>query len=191
MAILILGLIVFLGGHSLRIVAGDWRARQVTRLGEARWKLLYSVIAFAGLALIVWGYGEARTAPVPLWQPPVWTRHFAALLTLPAFILVAAAYVPGTRIKAAIGHPMVAGVALWALAHLLANGTLADLLLFGGFLAWAVVDFASARRRDRAAGQVYAKGPAVRDAAAVAAGTVAWLLFALYLHLWWIGVRPF
>jgi uncharacterized membrane protein len=191
MAILILGLVVFLGVHSVRIVAEGWRTKQIARLGELTWKAIYSIISIVGFILIVWGYGEARTAAVALWSPPVWTRHLASLLTLVSFILIAAAYVPQTRIKAAVGHPMVAGVKLWAFAHLLANGTLADVLLFGAFLVWAILDFIAARRRDRAAGTVYIKGPAMRDATAVAIGLVGWVVFALYLHAWWIGVRPF
>lgn len=191
MTILILGLIVFLGVHSVRIVAEGWRTHQIERLGELAWKGLYSVIALVGFVLIVWGYGEARAAPTVLWNPPVWTRHLASLLTLIAFILIVAAYVPQTRIKAAVGHPMVVGVKTWAFAHLLANGTLADLLLFGGFLGWAIADYIAARRRDRMAGTVYIKGPVSRDVTAVVVGAIAWAVFALYLHAWWIGVRPY
>lgn len=191
MTLLLLGLLLFLGTHSIRIVADGWRAAQVDRLGLNRWKGLYSLVSALGLGLVVWGYGLARAEPVALWTPPGWTRHLAALLTLPAFILIAAAYVPGSRIKAAIGHPMVAGVKVWAIAHLLSNGNLADALLFGAFLLWAVVDFRSARRRDRAAGVRYRPGSAARDGLAVAAGTGAWALFAGFLHLWLIGVRPY
>ncbi len=191
MLTLIIGLVVFLGVHSARIVADDWRTRQIARLGELSWKGIYAIVAIAGFVLIVWGYGEARTAPIVLWTPPNWTRHLASLLVLVSFILIAAAYIPKTRIKAAVAHPMVAGVKLWALAHLLANGTVADVLLFGGFLAWAVANFIAARRRDRLAGSVYIKGPITRDVIAVASGIVGWWVFAFHLHAWWIGVRPF
>lgn len=191
MSYLALGLLLFLGTHSIRIVADGWRAEQLARMGENAWKGLYSLASALGLSLIVWGYGLARAEPVVLWDPPGWTRHLASLLTLPAFILIAAAYVPGSRIKAAIGHPMVAGVKVWAIAHLLSNGNLADVLLFGTFLAWAVVDFSSARRRDRAAGVVYRPGSAARDWMVVAAGAGVWALFAGFLHLWLIGVRPY
>lgn len=191
MTILILGLILFLGMHSIRIVADGWRARQVARLGENGWKGLYSLASALGLGLVVWGYGLARAEPIVLWAPPVWTKHVAALLTLPAFVLIAAAYVPGNRIKAAVGHPMVAGVKVWAIAHLLSNGNLADVLLFGAFLAWAVLDFRSARQRDRAAGVRYAAGSLARDGFATAAGIGAWALFAGFLHLWLIGARPY
>ena len=141
--------------------------------------------------LLVYGYGQARQATALLWQPPIWTRHVAAVLVLVAFVLVAAAYVPGTRIKSAVGHPMILGVKVWALAHLIANGTLADVVLFGAFLAWAIVDYAASRRRDRAAGITYPAGPPVRDAIAVAAGALAWAVFAFWLHGPLIGVRPF
>lgn len=188
---LILGLIVFLGSHSARIFAEPWRQRRIAAMGLNGWKAVYSIVAIAGFVLIVIGYGEARSAPVVLYSPPPWTRHLAALLTIPAFVLLAAAYVPGTRIKRAVGHPMVAGVKIWAFAHLLANGTLADVLLFGAFLAWAVVDYIAARRRDRVAGTVYAVGPVSRDLIAVVIGLAAWALFAFWLHAAWIGVRPF
>jgi uncharacterized membrane protein len=191
MTALIVGLLIFLGTHSVRIFAEDWRARQIARLGEGKWKGLYSVVSAVGLVLIVLGFGLARSEPTFLWTPPLWTRHAAALLTVPAFILVAAAYVPGNRIKARLGHPMVAGVKVWAFAHLLANGTLAGVVLFGAFLAWAVADFASARRRDRRAGTVYPSGSLARDAVAAIIGLGAWAVFAFFLHGWLIGVRPF
>jgi uncharacterized membrane protein len=160
-------------------------------MGLMPWKGVYSVISIIGFVLIVWGYGVARGAPVILFSPPVWTKHVAALLTIPAFILLVAAYVPGTRIKRAVGHPMVAGVKVWAFAHLLANGTLADVVLFGAFLVWAIVDYIAARRRDRAAGTVYVVGPITRDVMAVIVGLVAWAAFAFWLHAVLIGVRPF
>lgn len=191
MSVLIVGLIVFLGVHSVRIVAEPWRSAQIARRGLNAWKGLYSLVSLAGFVLIVWGYGLARAEPLALWAPPAWTRHVAALLTLPAFVLIAAAYVPGSRIKAAVGHPMVAGVKVWAIAHLLSNGNLADVLLFGAFLLWAVADFRSARQRDRAAGVSYRPGTAARDGLVIAAGTGVWALFAGFLHLWLIGVRPY
>jgi len=191
MSLLILGLVLFLGAHSVRIFAGDWRQAQLARLGEARWKGACSLISAIGLGLIVWGYGGARVDSPVLWSPPYWTRHLAALLTLPAIILLIAAYLPGSHLKAAVGHPMIAGVKLWALAHLLANGKLAAVTLFGAFLVWAIVDFVSARRRDRTAGRAYAVLGWSRDALVVATGLLVWMLFALYGHVWLIGVRPF
>jgi uncharacterized membrane protein len=126
-----------------------------------------------------------------LYDPPLYMRHVASLLMLISFVLVAAAYVPGNHLKAALGHPMVAGVKLWAFAHLLSNGRVADVILFGAFLAWAIVDFIAARKRDRAAGTRYAAGSAARTALTVIAGVAAWAGFALWAHLWLIGVRPF
>ena len=191
MTTLLAGLVLFLGAHSVRIFADGWRSAQIARAGTGAWKAIYSIVSLAGFAMIVWGYGQTRLAPVDLWFPPAWTRHAAALLTLPAFVLLAAAYVPGTRIKAAVGHPMVAGVKLWAFAHLLSNGRLGDVVLFGAFLAWAIADFIASRRRDRAAGTRHAVGPGSRDVLAVAIGVVAWAAFAFVLHGWLIGVRPF
>jgi uncharacterized membrane protein len=188
---LIAGLIVFIGIHSTRIVADDWRTRMVSQLGEKPWKAIYSVIAIVGFILIVWGYGVARESPVVLYTPPLWTRHLAALLTIPAFILLVAAYVPGNRIKSAIGHPMVAGVKIWAFAHLISNGTVADVVLFGSLMLWAVASFTAARRRDRAVGCSYASGPLSRTAITVVVGLAAWAAFAFWLHGPLIGVRPF
>ncbi len=190
MSALLLGLLVFLGVHSLRIVAPAWREAQIARRGEGPWKGLYSLASAVGLGLIVWGYAQSRTAPVDLWLPPLWTRHLAVLLVWPAFILLTAAYVPGTRIKAKLHHPMLLGVKLWAAAHLLANGRLADLLLFGGFLLWAVLDFRSARGRDRAAGTPYPPGQGARDLVALVIGTLAWAVFAFWAHAWLFGVAP-
>ncbi len=191
MSILVLGLVLFLGVHSLRIVADDFRTAQLARVGERRWKLVFAVISIVGLVLIVWGYAEARQATRVLYAPPSWTRHVAALLTLPAFILIAAGNLRGTRIRARLGHPMVAGTKLWAFAHLLANGTVADVVLFGSFLAWAVAEFVSARRRDRMNGTTYPVGPISRDLIAVGAGALAWVVFGFFLHGPLIGVRPF
>jgi len=191
MGMLVLGLVLFLGVHSTRIVADGWRSQVVARIGEKPWKAGYALLSIIGLALIVVGYSAARQHPVVLWpQPPVAMRHIAALLTLVAFVLVAAAYVPGNQIKAKLHHPMVLGVKVWALAHLLSNNTLADLVLFGAFLAWSVADFASARRRDRASGKVYLVGRGSRTAIALVVGVIAWAAFAFWLHPVLIGVRP-
>ena len=188
---LILGLVLLLGMHSVRIVADEWRTRQRAKLGEGAWKGLYSIVSAVGFVLIIWGYGLARAEPIPIWSPPLWTRHIASLLTLLAFVLLAAAYVPRNAIKAKVRHPMIVGVKVWAFAHLLANGTLADILLFGVFLGWAVVAFRSMRQRDRAAGQAYPPGQAGATAITVVVGGIAWAVFAFWLHAWWIGVAPF
>jgi uncharacterized membrane protein len=191
MTLLILGLILFLGTHSVRVFAEGWRGAMIARLGEGGWKGAYSVLSLLGLVLIVLGYGAARENPQILWIAPIWTRHVAALLTLVAFVLLAAAYVPGNAIKARLHHPMVLGVKVWALSHLIANGMLADLLLFGGFLLWSVLSFRAARGRDRAAGTVYPAGRGGPTAVAVAAGVVAWAVFAFWAHGVLFGVKPF
>lgn len=191
MTLLILGLVLFLGVHSTRIVAEGWRGRFIAQRGENAWKGLYTLVSLAGFALIIWGYGQARLQPVVLWGAPTWTRHLAALLTLPAFVFLVAAYVPGNALKARLKHPMVLGVKVWALAHLLANNTLADVLLFGGFLLWAVFSFRAARGRDRANGTVYAPGRALPTVLTVVVGLAAWAFFAFWAHGAWIGVRPF
>lgn len=191
MTLLILGLVLFLGVHSTRIVAESWRGRFIAQRGANAWKGIYTVVSIVGFALIIWGYGQARMQPVVLWASPTWTRHLAALLTVPAFIFLVAAYLPGNAIKARLKHPMVLGVKVWALAHLLANNTLADVLLFGGFLVWAVFSFRAARARDRANNTVYAPGRALPTAIAVLVGLAAWAFFAFWAHAAWIGVRPF
>lgn len=190
MGYLVLGLVLFLGVHSVRIVADGWRTRTLARVGEMPWKGVYSLVSAAGLALIVWGYGLARQQPVVLWVPPLGMRHAAALLTLATFVLLAAAYVPRNALKARLHHPMVLGVKVWALAHLLSNGNLADVLLFGSFLLWAVLSFRAARQRDRALGITYRPGTAAGTGVAVAVGAAAWLGFAWWAHAWLIGVAP-
>lgn len=191
MAYLLAGLLLFLGTHSLRIFADGWRTKLIERMGALPWKGLVSVLSLAGFALLVWGWGMARQAPVVLWQPPVGMRHAASLLTLLAFVLLAAAYVPGNAIKARFHHPMVLGVKTWALAHLLSNGNAAHVLLFGAFLAWAVLLFIASRKRDRREATVYAPGRLAPTLVTVAVGVGAWALFAFKLHGLWIGVRPF
>jgi uncharacterized membrane protein len=191
MPLLILGLVIFLGTHSVHMFAAGWRGRTIARIGLMPWKGLYSVASIIGLVLIIIGFGMARQAPVLLYMPPVWLTHLNALFTLVAFVLVAAAYVPRNHLKAKIGHPMLAGVKLWAAGHLLAVGFLHDVVLFGAFLAWAIVDFAASRRRDRATGTVYPAGTLAGDAIAVVLGVVAWVIFAFLLHAPLIGVNPF
>jgi uncharacterized membrane protein len=188
---MILGLVLFLGMHSARIFADDTRSAFIARRGEGAWKGLYTVVSLVGFGLIVWGYGQARLTPQVLWGSPVWTRHVAGLLMLPAMVLLAAAYVPRNGIKARLHHPMVLAVKVWALAHLLANNTVADLLLFGGFLLWAMLDFRAARQRDRAGAVRYAAGSAAGTAGAVVLGIVLWVVLAFWAHAPLFGVRPF
>lgn len=190
MAILILGLIVFIGVHCTRLVAPAWRDAQVARFGEHGWKGLYSVASLVGFVLIVWGYGVARRTPTVLWVPPPGARHLTALLVAIAFVLIVAAYMPGNRIKRVVGHPMMAGVAVWAIGHLLANGTLNAVVLFGAFLVWGAVGAIVCRRRDQLAGVQYPVGTLSGDMRVVIVGLIAWALFAFLLHRWLIGVSP-
>lgn len=190
MTMLILGLVLFLGIHCTGFFP-DWRGRRVAAMGALAWKGVYSLIALAGFVLIILGFQQARLDPVVLYAPPAWLGHLNALFTLIAFILLAAAYVPGNRIRARIGHPMVAGTKIWAFGHLLSIGLLHDVVLFGAFLVWAIVAFAMLRRRDRARGVTYAAGTLKGDVMTLVVGVVIWALFAFWLHSALIGVRPF
>jgi uncharacterized membrane protein len=187
MVYLVLGLAVFLGVHSISIVAPGWRDRTAGRLGNA-WRGLYSLVTIAGVVLIIRGYGIARHNPVMLYTPPAWTQYVTAVLMLPVFPLFLAAYFPG-RIKAALQHPMLLSVMLWALAHLAASGMLANVVLFGGFLAWAVADRVSFTWRTQRA---IATAPSMRlnDGIAIMAGLVFYVVFEHWLHARWIGVQP-
>lgn len=187
---LILGLVMFLGVHSVRIAAPQWRRDMIGRIGEGAWKGIYSLLSIASFVLIVWGYGQARAAGMPLvWLPPVGMRHAASLLTLAAFVLLVAAYMPRNHIRRAVGHPMTIGVVLWSIAHLMANGWSHAIVLFGAFLLWALVAWVSAARR----------GGAVQGASSswlmtgltVVVGVAAWFGFAMWLHVTLIGVAPF
>lgn len=191
MLIFLTGLLLFLGVHSVRIVGDDWRNKQRRKLGENTWRGIYSVLSLVGLVLLIWGYGMLREQPTLIWIPPLGMRHAASLLTLLAFILLVAAYVPGNAIKARVHHPMVAGVKLWAVAHLMSNGSLADIILFGSFLLWAVADFISARKRDRLGGSVQVATTMKATLITVVVGVVSWVVFAFWLHGWLIGVKPF
>ncbi|MFK8052857.1 MAG: NnrU family protein [Woeseiaceae bacterium] len=188
MTMLILGLVLFLGGHSLAIFAPAKRDAWALRFGDLGWRALYGIVAVIGLILIVKGYAVARLDPVIVWLPPAWTRHLVAVLMLPTFVFLVAAYFPG-KIKDKLKHPMLVSVKLWALAHLLANGMLADIILFGSFLAWAVADRISLKRRAPRASITLPKNPA-NDFIAVAIGLVLYFAVALKLHLWLIGVAP-
>jgi uncharacterized membrane protein len=193
MIYLVLGLILFLGIHSVRIVAPNWRQQRLDALGEAKWKGIYSLISVAGFVLLIWGYGVARQTPVVLWTPPVGTRHVASLLMLIAFVLLTATYVPHNAIKQRLKHPMVLGVKVWAFAHLLSNGNLADVLLFGSFLVWAVGSFRAARQRDASTGRISEASYRMtsRTALTVLVGAGAWAAFGFWAHRWLFGVHPF
>lgn len=191
MAYLLLGLVLFLGVHSVRIVADDWRTQTRARIGANAFKAGYSVLSILGFGLMVWGFGIARETPTVLWVPPVGMRHAASLLNVIAFVFLVAAYVPGNGIKARVHHPMVLGVKTWALAHLISNGMLAHVVLFGSILAWAVLDFISARRRDRAQAIHYPVGKTPATVVTVVVGLVVAYVFAKWLHGMLIGVKPF
>ncbi len=188
MTLLIVGLLLFLGIHSVSIVAPAWRDAQVARRGEGPWKGVYSLLSIAGFALLLYGYGVARQSPVVLYTPPRALRHVALVLMLPVFPLLFAAYLPG-RIKTAAKHPFLVAVKLWALAHLLANGTLADVLLFGGFLVWAVADRISLKRRPVRPVPGAPPRP-FNDVIALIGGLAVYALFVLWAHQRLIGVSP-
>ena len=190
MLLLILGLVLFLGVHSIRIVADGWRTRQIARLGDKGWKGLYSLISIAGFVLLIVGFGQARMQPVLLYAPPLWLRHLNALFTLVAFVLFIAGRAPRNNIKARLHHPQLLAVKVWAFGHLLATGMLHDVVLFGAFLLWAVVLFPASRRRDRREGTVYPPGTAKDTAITVVIGVVVWAIFAFWLHALLIGVKP-
>jgi uncharacterized membrane protein len=192
---LLLGLVVFLGVHSVRIFAADWRERVIKWPGQAMYKGVYSVLSIVGFCFIVWGFGQARETPVLLWQPPSAMRHVSALLMLVAFVLLAATYVPANAIKARVHHPMVLAVKTWAFAHLLSTGAVAHAVLFGAFLIWAVVLFVVSRRRDRSGTlqsnvASYPRPTRSGTIATVVVGVAAWALVAFSLHGMLVGIRP-
>jgi uncharacterized membrane protein len=188
MTYLIIGLALFFGIHSVAIVAPAWRDRMAASLGQLTWKGLYSMLAIAGFVLMVWGYGIARQTPIVLYDTPHWMHHVTALLMLPVFPLLLAAYLPG-RIKTTLKHPMLIATKTWALAHLLVNGGLHDVLLFGAFLAWAVADRISLKRRPA---RPTPAAPVTRfnDISAVVLGLIFYVAFVQWLHVEWIGVVP-
>ncbi len=187
---LVFGLIIFLGVHSVRIVAEGWRTRAIQQIGLLAYKAAYSVLSALGLALIIWGFGSAREMPVMLWLPPVAMRIPAAVLTLTAFVLLAAAYVPGNFIKARVHHPMAAAVKVWAFAHLISTGSMAHVVLFGSFMVWAVLDYRAARRRDRVLGTQYAPATALGNVTTLMVGGIVWAVVAFALHGLLIGIKP-
>ena len=188
MTLLIIGLVLFLGTHSISILASSWRDRLVTRIGLMPWQGLYSLIAITGFVLIVYGYGLARQDPTILYTPPTWLRHVSLLLLVFIFPLLLATYLPG-RIQKATKHPMLAATKIWAFAHLLVNGSLADVVLFGSFLAWAVVDRISLKHRTPL--PVTGAPPSrLNDVIAIIAGLGLYVAFVLWLHAWLIGVSP-
>jgi uncharacterized membrane protein len=190
MAVLVLGLVLFLGVHSTRIFADGWRTGMIARLGPLPWKGLFAAASLIGFIVMVWGFRMARQDTLVLWTSPAWMKHVTAVLMMVSMILFVSAYIPRNSFKARLHHPMVLSVKVWALAHLLAVGVAADVVLFGALLVWAVLSFRAARQRDRANNTVYPPGNAVGTTIAIAVGLVAWSVFAMLLHGPLIGVRP-
>jgi uncharacterized membrane protein len=187
---MIAGLVVFLGVHTLT-TQRDLRARMIASTGDGTYKILYSLASAVGLALIVWGFSRYRaTGWIDVWYPPVAMKHVTVALMLPAVILVVASYIRG-RIYTTLKHPMLAGIKLWAAAHLLANGDLGSIILFGSFLAWAVFDRISLKRRSDAGGPPIPVGGPTNDLIAIAVGVVAYLALAFAFHPAVIGVPVF
>ena len=186
MILLLVGLILFFGSHSISIVAPLWHERAVLHMGEYKWKSLYSLVTAAGLALLLVGYGQVRHLPPVLYVSPAWMRDVAFVLMLPVFPLLVAAYVPG-HIRVVTKHPMLAAVKLWATAHLLVNGTLAEVLFFGSFLIWAVIDRISVKRRNVSA-RAGRPPSALHDVIAVVVGLGLYVAMIIGLHRVIIGV---
>jgi len=184
---LALGLALFLGIHMTRAVAPRWRAAQIARLGDKTWKGLYTVVSIVGFGLILWGFSRARLEPVVLWPRIPGMNHLTAALMVVAAILMAAAYVPRNHIKAKVQHPMTLSVKTWAFAHLLANNTLADVMLFGSFLVWSILVFRAARRRPAPA---LAPPTVAGTLATIVVGLALWAFFAFWAHAAWLGIAP-
>lgn len=185
--VMILGLVLFFAPHVFT-TKRDARAQAIARIGEGTYKILYSVVSLVGLALIVWGFAHYRaTGWIDVWYPPKAMKHITIALMLPAVILVVASYLRG-RIYATLKHPMLAGIKLWAAAHLLANGDLGSIILFGSFLAWGVFDRISLKRRTDSGGPPIPMGGVTNDLIAIAVGVVAYLALAFAFHPVVIGV---
>lgn len=186
MTLMIVGLVLFLGVHMASVIG--LRDRAVTTLGEGPWKGLYSVVAIIGFLAMVYGFAEARAQPELMWAPPVWTRHLGLTLMVPVFPLLLAAYLPG-RVSRAIGHPMVLATILWAASHLVSNGMVHEVVFFGAWLAWAVIDFVSLRVRP--ARPIPTAPPAPYNDVVVAAGGLGAYAATLFgVHQWLFGVAP-
>ncbi len=189
---LLIGLALFLGIHSLQSLAPQVRQNSIIRWGPLGFKAVYAAVSALGLYLLVHGYGVARLEPVVLWTPPRGMQHATILLMWVAMVLLVASYVPGNQIKAKLRHPMTLSVKVWSLGHLLSNGNLADVLLFGGFLVWSVLVFRAARKRDRQSLHSAPEGKLMGTLLALVVGSAVWAAFLMGgLHLWLVGVMPF
>ncbi len=190
MAILLLGLVIFLGLHSTRIFAESGRESAIARLGEGPWKGTYSLLSAIGFVLIVWGFARARFTAAELWTPPPGARHATVALMLVSMLLFAGYFLKRSHIAVAVHHPMVWSVAVFGLGHLIANGSAADLVLFGAFLVWALADLASSYARDRRNAVVYPEPDWGATGAAIVLGVILWAVLAFWLHAWLFGVSP-
>lgn len=190
LVILLVGLAIFLGSHVF-VAQREARAELIKRMGEAAYKAAFSVVSALGIVLIVWGFAAYRASGyIEIWSAPTWTRHLALLLMWPATVLIVAAYIPG-EIKRRLKHPMLAGVKLWAVAHLIANGDLGSIVLFGAILAWAVYDRISLNRRTDAGGPPIPVGGWRNDVMAILVGTLVYLALTFVFHPLVIGVPAF
>jgi uncharacterized membrane protein len=190
MTLLVLGLVVFLGLHSTRIISESGRERAIARIGEGPWKGIYSLVSVVGFVLIVWGFARARYDAAQVWTPPAGARHITMLLMLVALILFASFIFKRSHIAVMTHHPMLWSVLLWSAGHLFANGSAADLVLFGAFFVWSAADLVSSYARDRRNGVVYPEPQLGATAGAVVAGLVVYALLIGGLHLWLFGVSP-
>jgi uncharacterized membrane protein len=190
LATMILGLAVFIGAHAF-VTSREQRAALIARIGEGPYKALFSVVSIVAIVLIAWGFGRYRaTGWIDVWYPPHWTRHITVALMWIASICIVAAYSPG-RIKATLKHPMLVGVKTWAVAHLVSNGDLGSIILFGSILAWAVFDRISLKRRADPGGPAIPVGGVRHDVIAVVGGTILYLLLGYLFHPWVVGVPAF
>jgi uncharacterized membrane protein len=190
MAILVLGLVIFLGLHSTRIFAEPLRAQAIARLGDGPWKGIYSLVSAIGFVLIVWGFAQARFDSAALWTPPPGVQHVTILMMLLSMLVLAGYFFKQSHIAVAVHHPMVWSVAVFGLAHLIANGSAADVVLFGAFFIWALADLMSSYARDRRLSVVYPEPNWGATIGAIALGLVLWAIVAFWLHLWLFGVSP-
>ena len=190
MATLVLGLVIFLGLHSTRIFAEPLRTQSIATLGEGPWKGIYSLVSAIGFVLIVWGFAQARFSAPALWTSPPGVRHATILLMLVSMLLLAGYFFKQSHIAVAVHHPMVWSVAVFGLAHLIANGSAADVALFGAFFIWALADLMSSYARDRRNSVVYPEPNWSATIGAIVLGLALWVVIAFWLHFWLFGVSP-
>lgn len=190
MLTLVIGLFLFLGIHSVRIFADPFRTAFVEAQGVGKWKGLYSIISILGFVLIVVGYGQAKVENVVIWTPPLWTWHVTISLTLIAFVFMTSAYVPNNAIKAYLKDPMILGVKTWAFAHLISQGSLAGMLMFGCFLIWAIFDFKSCRARRAGIEAIEQNSSKLMTLMTLLVALALWVIMLFYGHALIIGIHP-